>query len=165
MKVRPAEPEDQDDLIRLVSEFRITMSRFRGSAPPPDLPAAERKLLSYQLPECEVYVAESDDQSLAAYMACRTQGDRVTVEMLYVMPEHRRQGVGNMLYDKAEEMALQLGDEPLLNWVHPNNDRFIAFLRRRGYRVLNLIELCKPRSGEGKLQQIKVGKNIFEYCC
>ncbi len=165
MKVRLAEPADQDDLIRLISEFRITMFRFRGSAPPADLPAAERKLLSYQPPECEVYVAESDDQSLAAYMICRTQDNRVTVEALYVMPEHRRQGVGSMLYDKAEEMALQLGDEPLSNWVHPNNDRYISFLRNRGYLVLGQIELRRSRSGEGKPQQIKVGKNIFEYCC
>jgi ribosomal protein S18 acetylase RimI-like enzyme len=165
MKVRLAEPVDQDDVIQLISEFRITMHRFHGSVSPPDLPAAERKLLSYQPPEREVYVAESDEESLVGYMICRTQGDRVTVEALYVMPEHRRQGVGNMLYDKAEEMARQLGDEPLSNWVHPNNDRYISFLRRRGYLILSQIELRKLRSGEGKPQQIKVGKNIFEYCC
>jgi ribosomal protein S18 acetylase RimI-like enzyme len=167
MNVRLAEPADKDELIRLISEFRITMYRFRGSAPPPDLPAAERKLLSYQRPDFVVYVAgpDEDEASLVAYMICRRRGDRISVEALYVMPEHRRQGVGNLLYDKAEEMASDLGDEPLTNWVHPNNDRYISFLRNRGYLILSQIELRKPRVGEGKPQQIKVGKNIFEYCC
>jgi ribosomal protein S18 acetylase RimI-like enzyme len=148
-----------------MAEFWVTMFRFRGSAPPPDLPAAERKILGYRLPEYQVFVAESEDGSLAAFMVCHTKAGRVTIEVLFVLPEHRRQGVGNLLYDRAEYLALEQGDEPISNWVHPNNDRYIAFLRKRGYLVLGLIELRKPRSGEAPLQQIKVGKNIFEYCC
>ena len=165
MKIRLAEHGDHDRLIQLIAEFRVTMSRFRGSAPPPDLPAAERKLLSYGLPEHQVFVAESEDGSLVAFMVCHTEAGRVSIEALFVLPEHRRQGVGSLLYDRAENLALEVGDEPISNWVHPNNDRYIAFLRERGYLVLDLIELRKPRSGEGPLQQIKVGKNIFEYCC
>ena len=165
MNVRLAELEDHDSLIQLVAKFRVTMSRFRGSAPPPDLPAAERKLLSYRLPEYQLFVAEAEDGTLAAFMVCHIEDGRVSIEALFVLPEHRRQGVGNLLYDRAEYLALELGDEPISNWVHPNNDRYIAFLRKRGYHVLSLIELRKPRSGEGPLQQIKVGKNIFEYCC
>ena len=165
MKIRLAEPPDQDNLIQLIAEFRITMFRFRGSAPQLDLPAAERKLLSYRPDDHRIFVAEAEDNSLAAYMVCRTFAGRVSVEALYVMPDHRRQGVANMLFDKAEDLARDFGNEPLTNWVHPNNDRFIAFLRKRGYLVLSQIELRKPRSSEGTRQQIKVGKNIFEYCC
>ena len=165
MIVREAEPADHDCLIEMLAEFRVTMSRFRGSAPPPDLAKAEQRLLSYQPPEHQVFVAESDKGNLAAYMVCRTKDHHVSVEMLYVMPEHRRQGVGSMLYDRAEVVALELGDEPITNWVHPSNDRFIAFLRKRGYVVMTLLELRRPRAGEGPLQQIKVGKNIFEFCC
>jgi ribosomal protein S18 acetylase RimI-like enzyme len=165
MNIRLAELEDHDSLIQIMAEFWVTMSRFRGSAPPPDLPAAERKILSYRSPEYQVFVAESEDGSLAAFMVCHTKAGRLSIEVLFVLPEHRRQGVGNLLYDRAEYLALQLGDEPISNWVHPNNDRYIAFLRKRGYLVLSLIELRKPRSREAPLQQIKVGKNIFEYCC
>lgn len=164
MKVRPAEQLDHDQLIQLIADFGVTMSRFRGSAPPPDLPAAERKLLGYQSPEYQVYVAE-EEASLVGFIVCHTTSDTVSVEALFVMPDYRRQGVGGMLYDKAEEIALEVSDQPLSNWVHPNNDRYIAFLRNRGYLVLSLVELRKPRFGEGPLQQIKVGKNIFEYCC
>ena len=165
MNIRPVELEDHDSLIQLMAAFRVTMSRFRGSAPPPDLPAAERKILSYRLPEFRVFVAESEDGSLAAFMVCHIEAGRVSIEALFVLAEHRRQGVGSLLFDQAEYLALELGDEPISNWVHPNNDRYIAFLRSRGYHVLSLIELRKPSSGEGPLQQIKVGKNIFEYCC
>ena len=129
------------------------------------MPAAERKIVRYRLPEYQVFVAESEDGSLAAFMVCHIMAGRVSIEALFVLPVHRRQGVGNLLYDRAENLALELDDEPISNWVHPNNDRYIAFLRKRGYLVLSLVELRKPRSGEGPLQQIKVGKNIFEYCC
>jgi ribosomal protein S18 acetylase RimI-like enzyme len=165
MKIRVADPLDQDHLIQLIAEFRLTMCRFRGSAPPLDLLGAERRLLSYRPDDHRIFVAESEDGSLVAFMICKTVAGQVSVDALYVMPEHRRQGVGSMLYDKAEELALEMGDEPITNWVHPNNDRFIAFLRKRGYLVLSQVELRKPRAGEGPLTQIKVGKNIFQYCC
>jgi len=165
MKIRLAEPADQDPLVQLIAEFSVTMCRFRGSAPPPDLQSAEDKLLSYYQDTDHIYVAGSEDGSLVAFMICRTVANRVSVDALYVMPEYRRQGVGNLLYDQAEELAQTLGDEPITNWVHPNNDRFIAFLRKRGYLVLSQIELRRPRAGEGPLIQIKVGKNIFEFCC
>jgi GNAT superfamily N-acetyltransferase len=165
MKIRAAEPLDHDELVRLIAEFRVTMCRFQGSAPPLDLPAAERKLLSYGLDDYHVYVAESEEGRLVAYTACRNIAGCVAVEALFVMPEYRRQGLAGLLYDKAEALALEVGGEPLTNWVHPNNDRYISFLRHRGYLVMSQIELRKPRAGEGQMQQIKVGKNIFEYCC
>jgi ribosomal protein S18 acetylase RimI-like enzyme len=165
MMIRVAEPLDQKELIRLIADFRLTMCRFRGSAPPLDLAAAEHELLCYGSDQYHLYVAESDEGDLAAFMVCHSTRGKVSVEALFVKPEHRRQGIGNQLYDQAEALAQELGDEPITNWVHPNNDRFIAFLRRRGYLVLDQIELRKPRTGEGPLQQIKVGKNIFEYCC
>jgi ribosomal protein S18 acetylase RimI-like enzyme len=165
MRIRAAEALDNDDLVRLLAEFRVTMCRFRGSASPLDLSAARRELLGYGLDEYCVYLAQSDEGAFVGFVICRMIQERVSVEALYVMPEHRRQGIGNLLYDQAEELALERGGEPLTNWVHPNNDRFIAFLRRRGYLVLSQIELRKARPGEGPLQQIKVGKNIFEYCC
>jgi ribosomal protein S18 acetylase RimI-like enzyme len=165
MRVRAPEALDHDELIQLIAEFRVTMCRFRGSAPPLDLAAAERELRSYDSEQYHVYLAESEEGAIVAFMICRTLGACVSVDALFVLPVHRRQGVGNLLYDKAELLAKELGDEPITNWVHPNNDRFIAFLRRRGYMVLSQIELRQPHAGEGPLQQIKVGKNIFEYCC
>lgn len=165
MMIRPAQPLDHEQLIGLIAEFRVTMFRFRGSAPPVDLPAAERKLLSYATDDHQIHVAESQEEKIVAFVVCRILANKVSVEALYVMPEYRRQGVGSLLFERAEELALRLGDQPLTNWVHPNNDRYISFLRKHGYLVLSQIELRKQRAGDGPAQQIKVGKNIFEFCC
>ena len=39
----------------------------------------------------------------------------------------------------------------------------IAFLRKRGYTVLNLIEIRKPYQGEKLAQVIQVGEHEFDY--
>jgi hypothetical protein len=39
--------------------------------------------------------------------------------------------------------------------------RIIGFLQQRGYQVLNLIELRRPRTGEELTGKIQVGVNEF----
>lgn len=39
----------------------------------------------------------------------------------------------------------------------------IEFLRKRGYTVLNLIEIRKPHKDETLTRQITVGKHAFDY--
>ena len=39
----------------------------------------------------------------------------------------------------------------------------IALLRKRGYTVLNLIEIRKPYKGEKLTQVIQVGEHEFDY--
>ena len=40
----------------------------------------------------------------------------------------------------------------------------IEFLRKRGYTVLNLIEIRKPYQNENWTQTITVGEHEFDYC-
>jgi ribosomal protein S18 acetylase RimI-like enzyme len=75
----------------------------------------------------------------------------------------RRQGVASELYDEAEKLVKQVGGDTVHNWVDPNNDRIISFLRNRNYTVLNLIELRRIRPGERPFRRIKVGQNSFDY--
>ena len=49
------------------------------------------------------------------------------------------------------------------NYVHPNNHHMLEFLRKRGYTVLNLIEIRKPYKGEKLTQKIAVGDHKFDY--
>ena len=74
--------------------------------------------------------------------------DRVWVESIFVREEYRRQGVAAALHGKAEEIAASYGNDTVYNYVHPNNHRMIEFLRKRGYTVLNLIEIRKPYQNE-----------------
>lgn len=64
---------------------------------------------------------------------------------------------------KAEKLAEVYGNETVYNYVHPNNHRMIEFLRKRGYTVLNLIEIRKPYQKEGLTQTITVGEHKFDY--
>jgi len=87
----------------------------------------------------------------------------VWVESLFVAPEHRRRGVAAALYRRAEELSCGFGGSPPYNYVHPNNDAMIGFLKKRGYTVLNLIELRRPRREEPLRERVMVGEHAFDY--
>ena len=69
----------------------------------------------------------------------------------------------NYSVDEVEKLAESLGGDTAFNWVHPNNDSIIAFLKKLGYSVLNLIEVRKPWKNETPFQKITVGKHDFDY--
>ena len=103
------------------------------------------------------------DENFAGYMVCRIQDDVVWVESIYVKEKYRRLSVATALHDKAEKIAEVYGNETVYNYVHPNNHRMIDFLKKRGYTVLNLIEIRKPYKGERLTQTITVGEHKFDY--
>lgn len=76
---------------------------------------------------------------------------------------YRRRGVASLLFDKAEAFSESLGNDTAFNWVHPNNDGVIAFLRSKGYTVLNLIEIRKPFNGEKTKTTVAVNGHSFDY--
>ncbi|MGI6239888.1 MAG: GNAT family N-acetyltransferase, partial [Christensenellales bacterium] len=55
------------------------------------------------------------------------------------------------------------GEDTLYHFVHPNNHGMIRFLARRGYDVLNLIEIRKRLPGEDRGAPITVGEHTFRY--
>ena len=102
---------------------------------------------------------------MVGYLVCRVDDGVVWAESLYVSPAYRRQRIGSSLYAEAERLADELGSEILYNWVDPNNTQIIAFLQKRGYRVLNLIELRRTRPDEEMKGKIRVGPNEFDIEC
>ena len=109
-----------------------------------------------------VHAAE-DDGALAGYMVCRIEEPCLWVEHLYVREEYRRRGVATLLFEKAEALAASMGEDTVFNFVHPNNLGMIAFLRSKGYTVLNMIEIRKPYPGERLTTTIPVGDSLFDY--
>ena len=71
--------------------------------------------------------------------------------------------MGSTLFAKAEEIGTSLGEETVYNFVHPNNHGTIAFLRSKGYTVLNMLEIRKPYKGEKLTTQIAVDQEIFDF--
>jgi len=163
MKIRPYILSDEKELTKLIGKFRVVLAKLKGNDREIDLKAAQEELNDHQKKEYPIFVAEGDMGNLIGYHVCRIQDDIIWSESLYVVPEARRKGVGSALYEKAEIIAKEIGCDTVYNWVHQNNFRSIPFLKKRGYTVLNLIEVCKRRPGEKLTQKIKVGNYKFDY--
>ena len=146
----------------LVAEFRTTLLSYKGISSEPDLAGGTEELLEFLGLNYPVFAAEEDGTPVG-YLVCRVEGDVLWVEHIYVRPDARRKGAASLLFEKAEELAHSLGGSTVFNYVHPNNDGMIGFLRAKGYTVLNLIEIRKPYPEETLHTTIPVGRHIFDY--
>jgi ribosomal protein S18 acetylase RimI-like enzyme len=160
--VREAGPEDEEALVEMIAAFRVELARLRGWKREPNLEVAREEFSEFREKGFPIFVAEVEGRPVG-YLVCRVEDDVVWAEQLYVRPEFRRLGIGSALYEKAEEFVRRLGGDTVYNWIHPNNDAIIAFLRKRGYTVLNLIELRRPWPGEVPTRKIRVGEHEFDY--
>ena len=154
--------ETNEDLAQMVAQFRVELRSYRGISAQPNVESAYREIENYLTAGFPLFAARID-QEYAGYVVCRIDGGTLWVESLFVKDEYRRRGIASALFDKAEALAESLGEETAYNYVHPNNHRMIEFLRKRGYTVLNLIEIRKPRKNEKLATQIMVGDHTFDY--
>lgn len=151
-----------DALAEMVALFRVELRSYKGIASKPNVEAGREEMEEYILAGFPVFVALVDGK-YAGYVVCRVDSQVVWVESIFVKEEYRRHGVAAALHSKAEEIAASYGNDTVYNYVHPNNHRMIGFLRKRGYTVLNLIEIRKPYKNEKLTQTIAVGEHEFDY--
>ena len=151
-----------DSLAQMVALFRVELRSYKGIVSKPNVDAGREEMEEYLAAGFPVFAAIVDGE-YAGYVVCRVDSEVVWVESIFVEDEYRRQGIASALHSKAEEIAAFYGDDTVYNYVHPNNHRMIAFLRKRGYTVLNLIEIRKPYQGEQPTQTICVGEHEFNY--
>ena len=162
MKLIQIDKTTADRLVPLVTDFRVTLTGYRGIASQPRVEAAREELMEFLDAGFPVYAVEDGDE-LAGYMVCRMDAPCLWVEHLYVRESYRRKGVASLLFEKAEALAAAMGEDTVFNFVHPNNLGMIAFLRSKGYSVLNMIEIRKPYPGEQLQTTIPVGDAVFDY--
>ena len=151
-----------DCLAEMVALFRVELRFYKGIESKPNVDAGREEMDEYLSAGFPVFVAMVDGK-YAGYVVCRIDSEVVWVESIFVKEEYRRHGVATALHSKAEEIAAFYGENTVYNYVHPNNHRMIEFLRKRGYTVLNLIEIRKPYEGEQFTQTISVGDHYFDY--
>ena len=151
-----------DALAQMVALFRVELRSYKGVTSKPNIESGWEEMEEYLSAGFPVFAAVMDGE-YAGYVVCRVDSEVVWVESIFVKDEYRRQGIASALHSKAEEIAAFYGDDTVYNYVHPNNHRMIAFLRKRGYTVLNLIEIRKPYQGEQPTQTIRVGEHEFDY--
>lgn len=163
MIIRSAQFEDEEKISRLIAQFRVELKELKGIKTSSNIEQAREEFKEYMGAKFPIFVAEDSNNELLGYLVCRIDGDVVWAESLFVSNNSRRKGIGSKLYAKAEEMAKKLGGSTVYNWVHPNNDKIIPFLLKRGYNVLNLIEIRKPLENEVLTQKMSVGKYEYNY--
>ena len=163
MKIIEYETKYEENLIKLLSLNRIDLAELRAIKKELDLEAAKEELNYYLEKKFPIYLAIDEQGKMLGFTVCKIDDDIVWDELLYVIPDSRRNGVGSALFKKAEELAETYGRETLYTWVPPNNYRSIPFLKKHGYNVLNLIEVRKRVKSDNITQKIQVGKYEFDY--
>ncbi len=151
-----------DEAARLIDGFRTALCSYKGISRAPDPEAGKREFLELLKAGRPVFAAREDGR-LIGYIACRIEDTVLWVEEIYVCEEYRRRGAASLLFRKAEELAESMGEDTVYNYVHPNNEGMIGFLRNKGYTVLNLIEIRKPYRNEKLTTKIRVDRNEFDY--
>ena len=163
MKMKIVEISQVNDcLAEMVALFRVELRSYKGIESKPNLDAGREEMDEYLSAGFPAFAA-MEDGKYAGYVVCRVDSEVVWVESIFVKEEYRRHGVATALHSKAEEIAASYGEDTVYNYVHPNNHRMIEFLRKRGFTVLNLIEIRKPYKGEKLTQTITVGEHEFDY--
>lgn len=162
MEIEKLTVENVDIAAPLVSAFRETLRSFKGEVIEYAIEDAKEELLDFLDKKFPVFIAVEGEKCVG-YLACRIDEPCVWVEQIFVREEHRRKHIASALFEKAEEVAAEYGQDTVYNYIHPNNDGIIAFLKSRGYNVLNLIEIRKPYTDEKPTTKIKVGENEFDY--
>ncbi len=154
--------EPNDELAKMASQFRVELNSFKGIVSEPNIENGRKEIEEYLEAKFLMFAAVVNGE-YAGYAVCRVDNEVVWVESIFVKENFRRCGVATALHEKAEEVAASYGEDTVYNYVHPNNHRIISFLRKRGYTVLNLIEIRKPYKDEKLTQVIKVGEHEFDY--
>ena len=149
-------------IIPLIAAFRVTLKSYKGIAAEPDLDWAREEAFEFLEKGYPVFAAEEDGE-MVGYIVCRIDDCCLWVEHIFVRGDYRRRGAASMLFRQAEEIAQSMGDDTVYNFVHPNNEGMIAFLRSKGYTVLNMLEIRRPYAGETLNTTVRVGNNAFDY--
>lgn len=162
MEIIRVNNENADKVAELVANFRVELKKLKGIDSLPDAAAGKMDIEEYIAAGYPVYAAIENNEYIA-YLVCRVEAPTVWMESIFVKASYRGTGVADALLSKAEEIAASYGRNVVYNFVHPNNNRLIAFLKKHGYTVLNLVKIRKTYPGEQTSQKIRVGNNEFDY--
>ncbi|KGM92840.1 acetyltransferase [Clostridium novyi A str. 4552] len=163
MVIRSAEISDEEKILELIAQFRVELKELKNIKSTLNIEQAKEEFREYMDSKFPIFIAEDSTGNFLGYLVCRIDGNLVWVESLFVSHNARRNGIASKLYKEAEKVANDLGGDTVFNWVHPNNDKIIAFLSKMGYDVLNLIEIRKPWKNEVLTKKICVGNHEYNY--
>ena len=148
------------EFLQLVFEMKIIMSRLNGSEKIVMMSEAVREAEGYFTENREIFVYKINNK-MVGYSVLKTEDQVIWLDWLYIDPDYHGKGIASKLFDHAEEFTMKLGNDQLYIWVHPDNHRMLKFLKKKGYDVINLIEVKKNKNNfQSKIQILG---NEFRY--
>lgn len=133
MQIRPFRPEDEAAVIALWQRCGLTRP---WNDPHKDI---QRKLTT----QPELFLVGERDGLLVASVMAGFDGHRGWVNYLAVDPERQRQGLGRLLMREVEQRLCDLGCPKLNLQLRSDNQAVLAFYRRLGYEVDEVVSLGK----------------------
>ena len=148
------------EFLQLVFEMKIIMSRLNGSEKIVMMSEAVREAEGYFTENREIFVYKINNK-MVGYSVLKTEDQVIWLDWLYIDPDYHGKGIASKLIDHAEEFTMKLGNDQLYIWVHPDNHRMLKFLKKKGYDVINLIEVKKNKNNYQS--KIQILGNEFRY--
>jgi GNAT superfamily N-acetyltransferase len=148
------------EFIQMVYEMRIIMNNLNQSENTLMMIEATQEAESYFTNNRKVFIYKIDDK-LAGYSVLKIEDKVCWLDWIFVKPEYRGTDTASKLFDFSEKIAEEIGSEQLYVWVHPDNQRMLKFLKKKGYDVLNLMEVKKKKAQTS--YSISIFGNEFRY--
>lgn len=132
MLIRKAQVGDEFSILELIQG----LAEYENEPDAVEITASQLRIDLFERNICDAFVAETNGQIIAFalyYTSYSTwKGASVYLEDLYVLPEHRKDGVGSMLFDAivnvARERKVKRLDWQVLDWNKPA----INFYKKKG---------------------------------
>ena len=143
--IRDYQTADFADLCRLVAEFYTVHHRLAGHGP---MPADEAALVIQDDmlgPDSHILVAETSDTSeIVGFCRYERHQGAFFGRELCVFETKRYRGAGTALLRAVEKRIQDAGEPNLFISVVARNAQALQFFAKRGYNILNMVEVRTP---------------------
>lgn len=150
MKIRKAEEKDITSLIKLLKEVLAVHAEIR-----PDIFSSTTKYNEADIKEIlkndkkPIYVAVNDIDKVLGYLFLELKDNKeasnqkfrttLYIDDICVSKEHRREGIGEALFNFAKELATSLKCDDITLNVWSGNDAALKFYTKHGFKERNAI--------------------------
>ena len=137
VRILPLDPEQPSQFDWVAQHMRATMLEVVGK----DLYSVDWLLerVHQHLPGGSlvgaVFLAFSDKETIVGHLILRDESHHGLISTIYVLPDHRRQGVAQLLLDKAEDWFTQRRLHLSQTYTHPENYKLHRLFQGRGYSL------------------------------
>ncbi len=137
------------ELVLMVYDFRVILSKLNKSTLEYTLKDALDEISEY-FKENKTVFGLYDDELLIGFSVLKSEDKVFWLEWLFIDRKFRGFENASLLFDFTENFAKENGADQLYIWVHPDNKQMLRFLKKKGYDVLNLVEVKKIKPNTSK---------------